>query len=414
MESKMITFKVDSVQKKTDINAEWLRDNNKRTVKGLVGNGVEASSLSEESFITSTHNLLSAINTAYDQHLPLVLSPDMLWLTISQGLSTHITNNAEQLRSQFVNFEGKKELIVEEDSFVKGNPNNDWPHMFGEFSSQLADYIGKKRDLIVNSFSTTGPVELAASEIVLMEAMSKYFDYTCRTCCGIPEITLLGTPQDWQDVLTRVRNISEFDLGWWTAKLEPIVQEFVSAAQGKPNTTFWKSIYKLDNPGSGGPYISGWITNLFPYLQDYSTSEFTLRNNFDTKGHRYTTDNFPIGMAKVPFKWEYYSEVFKMELAAGFTGFQFEEGAIRPQIGWFVRDTEAMIDIHATFEYTRGDYKKNDEVRNALEAQLAKFGFESQGYSYGPTITGCVPKEQLENVKQIPGLTFSEKAPDNE
>lgn len=411
----MITFKVDSVKQGTlDTDyTKYMRSDDKQTIKGLVGNGVEASSLSESSFIYPTHNLVGSINTAYDHHLPLILSPDMLWLTISQGLSTHITNNAEQLRPQFVNFEGKKELIVEEDSFVKGSPDNNWPHMFGQFSSQLAGYIGKKRDLIVNSFSTTGPVELAASEIVLMEAMSKYFDYTCRTMCGIPEITLLGTPQDWQDVLTRVRNISEFDLSWWTSKLEPIVQEFVNASQGNANTSFWKNIYKKSG-GSGGPFISGWITQLFPYLND-GQATFTRRNEFTDKGYGYTTDAFPVGMAKVPFKWEYYTQEFKMELAAGFTGFQLEEGAVKPQIGWFVRDTELMVDIHATYQIEdRLAYEKNRKLRDALEAQLAKFGFESAGYSYGPTISGCVPKDQLEKVKQIPGLTFSDKAPDND
>jgi hypothetical protein len=407
----MITFKVDNV-KQGVLDTKYMRAKDMHTVKGLVGNGVEACSLSETGFITPTHNLLSSINTAYDQHLPLVLSPDMLWLTISQGLSTHITNNAEQLRSQFVNFEGKKELIVDEDFFVKGSPDNDWPHMLGEFSTQLAGYIGKKRDLIVNNFSTTGPVELAASEIVLMEAMSKYFDYTCRTRCGIPEITLLGTSQDWQDILTRVHNISEFDLSWWTSKLEPIVQEFVNAAKGNADVNFWKSIYK-ESGGSGGPFISGWITHLFPYLKDYETSEFTLRNEFRATGH-YTTDNFPVGMAKVPFKWEYYAQEFKMELAAGFSGFQLVDGAVRPQIGWFVRDTEAMVDIHATFEYTPGDYKKNDELREFFEAQLAKFGFESRGYGYGPRIVGCVPKDNLEQIKQIEGLTFHDKALDND
>jgi hypothetical protein len=409
----MITFKVDNV-KRGVLDTEYMQAKDMYAVKGLVGNGVEACSLSETGFIAPTHNLLSSINTAYDQHLPLVLSPDMLWLAISQGLSTHITNNAEQLRSQFVNFEGKKELVVDEDFFVKGSPDNNWPHMLGEFSTQLAGYIGKKRDLIVNNFSSTGPVELAASEIVLMEAMSKYFDYTCHTMCGIPEITLLGTPQDWQDILTRVHNISEFDLSWWTSKLEPIMQEFVNAARGNTNTNFWKNIYK-ESGGSGGPFISGWATQLFPYLKDYKTSEFTLRNDFKTESRYggYTTDNFPIGMAKVPFKWKYYTQEFKMELAAGFSGFQFVDGAVRPQIGWFVRDTEAMVDIHATFKEA-GDWKKNGELRESFEVQLAKFGFQSEGYTYGPNIIGCVPKANLEQIKQIEGLTFSDKTSDDE
>jgi hypothetical protein len=396
----MITFKVDNV-KLGLFDTKYL-SSDKQTIKGLVGNGVEASSLTKDSYMVGTHNLLAAVNTAYDQHLPLTLSPDMVWLAISQGLSTHITNNAEQLRHQFVNFEGKKELIVEEDGFVKGDPDNDWSHMFGEFSKQIAGYIGKKRDLIVNNFSTTGPVELAASEVVLMESMSKYFDYTCRTLCGIPEITLLGTPQDWQDILTKVKNISEFDLGWWSEKLEPIVQEFINAAKGNDNTIFWKSIYKEDG-GSGGPYISGWITNLFPYLNDYKTNTFSIRNTFDRGS--YTTNSFPTGMAKVPFKWEYYTEVYKMELAAGFAGFGMEDGSIKPQIGWFVRDTELMVDIRAQFERTP-DYKKNDKLRDSFLSQLDALGFEDND-SWGEHIIGCLPGNNLEAAQRISGLKFS-------
>jgi hypothetical protein len=400
----MKTFKVDNV-KMGSLNAQYLESDNKRTITGLVGTGVEASSVTEGNYLSSTHNLLASINTAYDQHLPLTLSPDMLWLLIAQGLSTHITNNAEQLRSRFVNFEGKKELIVYEDDFRKCSPNNDWPHMFGEFSTQLAEYIGKKRDLIVNSFSTTGAVERAASEIVLMEAMSKYFDYTCVTRCGIPEITLLGSISDWQDILVRVRNIAEFDLSWWTAKLEPIAQEFVNAAQGNPNVTFWRNIYKKDGR-SGGPFITGWITHLFPYLKN--GSDFTERNDFSNNGYSYTTDTFPLGMAKVPFKWKYFQEEFKMELAAGFSGFQIKDGSLTPQVGWFVRDTELMVDLKASFKSPK-DWQMNNQLRQGFMDQLTALGFEENGSGWGHTISGHLPKTQVAAAKQIVGLTFVDR-----
>jgi len=405
----MITFTVDDV-KATEFRSEYVKPGfNKQTVSTLVGTGVESSSVTEDNFMVTSHNLISAINTAYDNHCPLTLSPDMLWLLISQGLSIHINNNAEQLRHQFVNFEGKKELIVREDFFLKGNPDNNWPHMFGEFSKQIADYIGKKRDLIINNFSTTGPVELAASEVVLMESMSKYFDYTCRTCCGFPTITLLGEVEDWENILTRVRNIAEFDLAWWTEKLEPIAQEFVNAAKGNANKTFWQNFYKEDG-GSGGPFISGWIVNLFPYLKDRS-GEFTQRNEFSGgrgMSHGLTSDKFPIGMAKVPFKWEYYTEEYKMELAAGFTGFRSVDGAVTPQVGWFVRDTELMTQFKVSFQGTY-DYKKDDETRRQLLQELSALGFEEQGYGWGERISGVIPTPNLAKAQQISGLIFSDE-----
>jgi len=397
----MITFNVDKVVP-GHFESKYAKPGfDKNTVSSMVGTGVEASSLTNDTYMVTTHNLISAINTAYAHHLPLLLSPDMLWLTIGQGLSTHITNNAEQLRHQFVNFEGKREIIVYENSFVKGG-QNDWPHMFGQFSDGIAEYIGKKRDLIVNSFSTTGPVELAASEIVLMEAMSKYFDYTCRTLCGIPSITLLGEVEDWENILHRVRNITEFDLSWWVKVLEPIAQEFVNAAKGNANTSFWQNIYK-EHGGSGGPYISGWITRLFPYLN--SRGQATIRNEFN---HDLTSDSAPMGMSKVPFKWECFSATYKMELAAGFTGFKVVDGVVNPKIGWFVRDTEIMTQLNISFETGSNSYVEKEKQRQKYLTELSALGFEEQG-GWGNHIKGVVPTTNLEKVKQIDGLVFSKE-----
>ncbi len=52
---------------------------------------------------------------------------------------------------------------------------------------------GYRRLVFVCDFSTTGPIERAASEIVLMDAMQSYFDYVLQWICGTPEVTLLGS-----------------------------------------------------------------------------------------------------------------------------------------------------------------------------------------------------------------------------
>ena len=53
---------------------------------------------------------------------------------------------------------------------------------------------------MVASFSTTGAVEQVANGIVLMSAMKSYFAYRGRTLCGIPEVTLEGTVDDWTNI----------------------------------------------------------------------------------------------------------------------------------------------------------------------------------------------------------------------
>src|SRR5262249_35252900 len=105
-------------------------------------------------------------------------------------------------------------------------------------------------------FSTTGPTQRAASEVVLMDCVQSYFSYEFHTLCGIPEITLEGTVQDWQKIHQRVEQLEHFNFKWWTDDVRQITKEFVSAAQGHPDQSFWRAIYKQQHT-SGGPYTNG-------------------------------------------------------------------------------------------------------------------------------------------------------------
>lgn len=50
----------------------------------------------------SLHRFLAAVNIAFAQQYPLILSPDFVWLCLIQGLAFHVNANAEQLRHHFV------------------------------------------------------------------------------------------------------------------------------------------------------------------------------------------------------------------------------------------------------------------------------------------------------------------------
>jgi hypothetical protein len=113
------------------------------------------------------HPLIGAIQLSFDQHLPLELSPDHVWIVLAQGFARHVHANAEELRHQFVSHQGRETLSVRRDEFQKGSRDNDWPGVFDELSVQLRERIGKRHDLIVSDFSTTGPLERAVSQVVL-------------------------------------------------------------------------------------------------------------------------------------------------------------------------------------------------------------------------------------------------------
>lgn len=289
------------------------------------------------------NGFVSAAHLAYANHLPLIISPDDLWLTISQGLSKHININAEALRHQFVSHEGQAVIIVRRDEFVRGG-TNDWPGVFHEFSDQIANYINKKRDLLVADFTTTGPIEKVVSEITLMEAMKNYFRYEVHTLCGIPRITLLGETKDWENIKQRVIAIAEFDLNWWTDSLLPIVDQFIAASQGKIDTDFWNNFYKQSG-GSGGPYINGWINQLFPYIDTWKGNLKNSEIGKDWMKPRcfggITSEHFPSGLSVAPFVWKYFEDTFSMEFVGGFFGAsQDSGGSIRPKMSWVVKYTE--------------------------------------------------------------------------
>lgn len=140
---------------------------------------------------TKQNLFAKAVHSAFYDHLPLTLSPDMIWLTIAQGLANHVDQNAEELRNKFVSFEGKKDIVVTRENFVKGSPDNDWEGVLPEFAEQIAANTKKGvAQLVECDFSTTTVVEKTVSYVTLMDAVQHYFTYRMVCGCGFPEITL--------------------------------------------------------------------------------------------------------------------------------------------------------------------------------------------------------------------------------
>ena len=193
-----ITFEVSSVK----LAKEKLKEQSISNcfTKQLLTEAEDCSEPKKQIIPCEYNSFVGAVHNAFNDHRPLILSPDIIWVTIAQGLATHINKNAEYLRHHFVDHQGKLYIEISRDSFVKGGKNNDWPRVFPEFSDKIGEYIGKKRDLIVSNFSTTDLLEKTISEIVLMDSMKSYFSYGMRTLCGIPSITLEGTTDDWKHI----------------------------------------------------------------------------------------------------------------------------------------------------------------------------------------------------------------------
>lgn len=283
------------------------------------------------------HPFFDGMHQAYADHRPFVLSPDAVWLLICQGLSYHVNFNAEALRHMFVDFEGKKTLIVVSNGISLDNPNSPWERYFPDFTKQIAKYVG---DSLVNTltcnFSTSTAVTRTASQITIMSAMQEYFNYKMYEICGIPQVILEGTPEDWHTIVERTETLRKYKLDWWVDELLPILRKIEKAANGEVDTEFWRGMYKqhdLKHEMCGDPYYiaDGWIVKFYPYDAD------KYRNDF--KGIRDGAYNLPAEIVSVPLEFtDINGQKTNLTLRTGFIGLTQDSTtfALRPEIGWFI------------------------------------------------------------------------------
>ena len=313
---------------------------------------------------------------AYANHQSVTLSPDMVWLVISQGFARYVNAHAEELRPKLVNHEGKMDLVIETDKDLM-TEEIDWPILINDFASQIdkhtKDNIAKT---IVSDFSTTGSVERVASQITLMESVKSYFEYIVEyIACGIPSITLDGSVEDWKRVREKTMQLKKYGLEKWIDSLDPILKEFILAADGKPNQIFWKSMIKkqsVDRLAGGGclpempTKLDGWLLKLFPDENGVTLEEISH------------TKDMPTEYVRVPF---YYQVInpddgtiisrTPMELWAGFVGAKIdnENNMVTPMIGWFVSETKGdndMLNMFSKMDEDDGISLRIQEVPEVL------------------------------------------------
>jgi hypothetical protein len=306
-----------------------------------------------------SHPLVDAIHIAFSEHRPLTLSPDAIWMVIAQGFGHHVAENAEELRGRLVRHKGKRKMTVVTRDLTLSN----FESAIESFSEQIKCATDQVlHETLVCDFSTTTPGIRTASEVVLMDTFSCYFTYALRCVCGIPKITIEGTPEDWQRIRARIEVLETYGLDWWVPKLRPILDEFVLAAEGRPNQEFWKAIYK-PREVYAADLATGWIAEMFPYLGDpprrhrnhvLTSGQFDWRTPVDdnTDTRRFSpfnygpdsgvaTSQFPSGLssARVTLKFPGDTQT-EVDLLGGFMAIKqdSEDLSLSPMIGWCVAE----------------------------------------------------------------------------
>lgn len=345
MEKEELIFDVDDVPINTTLYSTENRDkllsrySNKVVASSVTGNFVESFDGVKE-----LNQYLFSICSAFNDHKPLIISPDHLWLLICQGFGEHVNKNSWLLKFRLVNFFiGKKHIRVEmedENGFLK-----DWEKIIEEVCLETSKMVKSNLYEQINlKFSTSTNVEQTAFRIAFMTSLSKYFYYESISICGYPKIKLKGTVEDYQKIIQSLKILQKFGLKWWTKPMINVMEEIVCTLKGKIDVDFWKRFFVYETAIHSGEKnkVTGWISYFFPYVKKKSS----LRKNilvknpylFDKRNVRLELDNFTSGLSSVPLKVWSGNEVIDLNLISGFIGYKEEERTnfIIPQINWYI------------------------------------------------------------------------------
>ncbi|MFV0538357.1 MAG: DUF4419 domain-containing protein [Dysgonomonas sp.] len=307
--------------------------------------------------------LIATLQESYDQHRPLALSPDVIWLAICQGVSIHINQNIKSLKSRIFTEDNTKELSIRNDSLEYGGKH--WQDLISSFADETKKYTkGDFYSFFVSDFSTTSYIEKTAYQIALLESYKQMFTYVAESGCGIVSVTLLGKKEDWTTIYGKLDKLKEIGLADWAEELKPIIKEFINAYDGKVNKSFWGNIYKSATEYNAF-YISGWCIKFFPYIIDQEETTWNSSNYDEEKGGVKTTlnykinpflkgdnyllstlstDNFPSGLSEIDIVWNnhFKGTSKKMSVYSGFFAIkQFDDKTLMPFISWAIAYKDA-------------------------------------------------------------------------
>ncbi|MCZ1012363.1 DUF4419 domain-containing protein [Streptomyces lydicus] len=281
--------------------------------------------------------LLRAIHLCFTAHLPLSLSPDLLWYAVVHEVAVHVRLNSSTYEGLFTDTPGHRQTITVRDDLAPW----DWERSINLVQQPLRDRIGDEvADLFQPVFSTTTPTDATTTLIALMDVVSPYYHFRWDTLCGIPRIRLEGTGRDWRLLAARVRELEEWFEGlrpWFTA-LHPVLEAIWAAASGwGVDQSFWRSLYKWESE-SGGDRITGWITAFFAHR--YTEEGPVPRQSFGVG--TVAEEDTPSHVSRVPFRWKTPAKTLDMAFLGGVLGITRDGEWIRPQLGHAVAQLQAQ------------------------------------------------------------------------
>ena len=289
---------------------------------------------------------------AWSEHYPFRIRVEHIWLLILQAVAIHVDQNAEKLRSKYVEHEGKVTLKID----IPGVPSREeWQSVIETFVEMMDKNTVKDTcQLFECDFSGSTMIETVATKATIMDVCKNYFHYHCRTKCGFPKITLDGNKADWIKLKEKTEKLLKTKVdkkfgAQWGESLLPLLDRFIMTFDGEIDCVFWNSMIKRGSRGGSGGYawFSGWFNILFPFINDkpnefcvsYSMDEEYVKCGFDkARDGGNDRNDYPLGLSVAPATWDRFGKLLHLKFIAGFVGYTQDENTLEicPNVGWCI------------------------------------------------------------------------------
>ena len=206
-----------------------------------------------------------------------------MWFLLLTEIADIVEKNVEACRPIFTQSPEKIEILVPTDDVEAIDLNY--------VESELRRLVPVDVNTFIPNFSTITPQARYACLASFCDSASNYYSYS-TFCCGIPEIKIDGTRDDWallQTHATEITNIlSNVGLSFvnpWLSRASGAIDRILTALDTGSGETL-QTILTQSRVGSGGQQkLDGWFV------------DFYLKN---LRGHQ--IEGFPNTWARVPYK----------------------------------------------------------------------------------------------------------------
>lgn len=312
--------------------------------------------------------IFAAVLQAYKNHWVLRTSPDDWFFPVIRRIAQVVDENA--LHPEVLAYLGRGKPKSE----LKVNFNRGFEKMFEELSLQISKNLvtSEYAKVFEANFSTTTPNDRLVSQLILMSSVQKYFNFNTYIACGIPEVELLGTEEDWRNLIVKLEDIKKVlspisgPLGNITAYFDdivaPVYQNLLNTFLGKPDKAWWNDIVLRQAK------VEQVCTKLKKVVERWDGWLVEFLNGEKNQEMR----DIASGLLTVPLKVDntMFNISYEATLVAGQIGFSLHEETVpvvEPFAGWAMlttQDTHLAVRKHIQNEIIRRRNERMERRKN--------------------------------------------------